>query len=102
EDGDSSLDDSVGLETADVVEGVAEPGQHVGAVLAEERGNGANGRPAAPPRHRQPDTLVVGQARMTPADQDPALARLRLGQPPSPRRGARPPATRGAGGPRGG
>src|SRR6185436_13997546 len=61
-------------------EGVAEPGQDVRAVLAEERRNAADGRPDAIPRHRQPDTLVVGQARMTAADQDAALARLRLGQ----------------------
>src|SRR2546429_5705819 len=54
---------SVSAKTPDVVEGVAEPGQHVAAVLAEKRRDAANGRPDAIPGDRQADALVGGQDR---------------------------------------
>src|SRR5258706_1019035 len=73
-----SLHEALGLQMADVVEGVAEPGEDVGAVLAELRGNAAHAGAAAVPLDRQTERGVTGQARVRCADQHAAGLRLRL------------------------
>ena len=58
-----SLHQALGLQSSDVVEGVAEPGEDVGGVLAEARRDAADAGAAAVPLDRQADRAVVGQAR---------------------------------------
>src|SRR5439155_19028321 len=72
-----SLDDSLRAKRPDVVEGVAELGQYVGRVLAEARWYATHLWSVIVPEDREPDALVVRDARVRRPNQHAARARLR-------------------------
>src|SRR5438552_15623322 len=73
-----SAQHSAFFERPDVVERVAEPGQHVGVVLAQAWRHAPHARTRAVPLDGQPDRPVVGAARMRRSDHHATLVRLRL------------------------
>src|SRR5205085_4265794 len=73
-----SLHHALRLEIAYVVEGVAEPGEHVRGMLAEQRGHATHARSPAVPANRQADGAIVRQPRMRRRLQHAARRRLRL------------------------